>query len=199
MQQNCQVDMLNQIWDIPSNSIRSVLKGHEQDIYSLDFSRDGNKLASGSGDGTTRIWNMADGSCLHVLRTTSVKQKDSGVTSVTISRDGRLVATGSLDKMVRIWDAQTGQLMEELGGHLDSVYSVAFMPNQDLVSGSLDKTIKLWELGTFNKGFAHKNDNPCKMTFLGHKVMYLLEQFSNVCNPLYQYRVGFCAVHCVFP
>lgn len=169
-----------QIWDIPAKRIRNVLRGHEQDIYSLDFSRDGRILASGSGDRTTRIWNMMDGSCQHVLRITDANQKDPGVTSVAISYDGRLVATGSLDKMVRVWDTHTGQLMEQLEGHRDSVYSVAFMPNEnEIISGSLDKTIKLWKLGTtanVNRGFVHSSDrlakNPCKMTFYGHKVRY---------------------------
>lgn len=126
------------------------------------------------------------GKCQHVLRITDVNQKDPGVTSVAISYDGRLVATGSLDKMVRVWDTHSGQLMEQLEGHRDSVYSVAFIPNEnELISGSLDKTIKLWKLGTqgnANRGFVHNissnsdrlaKNNPCKMTFVGHKVILI--------------------------
>ena len=72
---------------------------------------------------------------------------DAGVTSVCISPDGRLVAAGSLDTVVRIWDVATGQLIERLRGHRDSVYSVAFTPDgRGLVSGSLDKTLKYWDL-----------------------------------------------------
>ena len=72
---------------------------------------------------------------------------DAGVTSVCISPDGRLVAAGSLDTVVRIWDVQTGQLVERLKGHRDSVYSVAFTPDgKGLVSGSLDKTLKYWDV-----------------------------------------------------
>lgn len=74
---------------------------------------------------------------------------DAGVTSVAISPDGRLVAAGSLDTVVRLWDVATGQLLERLRGHKDSVYSVAFTPDgRGLVSGSLDKTLKYWELNT---------------------------------------------------
>lgn len=147
--------------------------GHEQDIYSLDFSRDGRILASGSGDTTTRIWNMAEGGvCMHVLAKADAGQKDPGVTSVAISHDGRLVATGSLDRMVRVWNAQSGQLMEQLEGHRDSVYSVAFMPGEaELVSGSLDKTVKLWKLGAnVNRPASSAPRIPCRMTFVGHKV-----------------------------
>lgn len=72
---------------------------------------------------------------------------DAGVTSVCISPDGRLVAAGSLDTIVRIWDVATGQLVERLKGHRDSVYSVAFTPDgRGLVSGSLDKTLKYWDV-----------------------------------------------------
>ncbi|KAG2186264.1 hypothetical protein INT43_002702 [Umbelopsis isabellina] len=161
------------IWDISKRRIRNVLTGHEQDIYSLDFSRDGRIVVSGSGDRTARIWSMADATCLHILRINENDQKDPGVTSVAISPDNRLVAAGSLDKMVRVWDVQTGQLVDRLEGHKDSVYSVAFMPDgKTIVSGSLDKTLKLWQLGVNdNRGYAGDRDrkNPCKQTFTGHK------------------------------
>ncbi|KAI9317623.1 WD40-repeat-containing domain protein [Dichotomocladium elegans] len=172
------------IWDIASGRIRNRLTGHEQDIYSLDFSRDGRIVVSGSGDRTVRIWSMADSSCMHTLTITDQDQKDPGVTSVAVSPDGRRVAAGSLDKMVRVWDIQTGEALERLEGHKDSVYSVAFMPDgRTLVSGSLDKTLKLWQLGTNEgRGFGVERDRsrgPCKMTFTGHKDFVL----SVACTP----------------
>ena len=39
-----------------------------------------------------------------------------------VSPDGKLVAAGSLDTMVRVWNVQTGQQVERLKGHKDSVY-----------------------------------------------------------------------------
>lgn len=41
---------------------------------------------------------------------------------MTVSPDGKLVAAGSLDTMVRVWNVQTGQQIERLKGHKDSVY-----------------------------------------------------------------------------
>lgn len=124
---------------------------------------------------------------------------DAGVTSVCISPDGRLVAAGSLDTIVRIWDVQTGQLVERLKGHRDSVYSVAFTPDgRGLVSGSLDKTLKYWDVRPILRardgpGGANGSAGPsgsivksgagavggkdggdkgstCTMNFVGHKV-----------------------------
>jgi len=39
-----------------------------------------------------------------------------------VSPDGKLVAAGSLDTMVRVWNVTTGQQLERLKGHKDSVY-----------------------------------------------------------------------------
>ncbi|KAG1560470.1 hypothetical protein G6F49_002675 [Rhizopus delemar] len=157
------------IWDIAKKRIRGVLTGHEQDIYSLEFSRDGRILVSGSGDRTARIWDWQSLRCLHELRINDADQQDLGVTSVATSPDSRLVAAGSLDKVVRVWDAHTGQLLERLEGHKDSVYSVAFMPDgKTLVSGSLDKTLRMWQLGAGERGY-ERNKNACIQVFSGHK------------------------------
>jgi glucose repression regulatory protein TUP1 len=150
--------------------IRHTFHGHEQDIYSLDFARNGRHIASGSGDRTVRVWDIESGQ--NVL-TLSI---EDGVTTVAISPDGKLVAAGSLDKSVRVWDANTGYLIERLegpDGHRDSVYSVAFSPNgRELVSGSLDKTIKMWELHTTRgvPSITGTTRGKCTKTFEGHKV-----------------------------
>jgi len=161
------------VWDIQTRTIKHTFSGHEQDIYSLDFARNGRHIASGSGDRTVRMWDIESG---QQVLTLSI---EDGVTTVAISPDGQYVAAGSLDKSVRVWDSRSGYLVERLDGiegHRDSVYSVAFAPNgRDLVSGSLDKTIKMWELtppkgmlpGTGPKG------GKCVRTFEGHKVILL--------------------------
>ena len=164
-------DIFQKVWDIQAGTIRRTFTGHEQDIYSLDFSRNGKNIASGSGDRTVRVWNMDNG------REELNLSIDDGVTTVAMSPDGQYVAAGSLDKSVRVWEVRTGYLIERLDGpegHKDSVYSVAFAPNgRDLVSGSLDKTIKMWELGD-NRGMMSgpgPRGGKCIRTFEGHKVI----------------------------
>lgn len=158
----------DKVWDIPSRTIKHTFSGHEQDIYSLDYSRTGRHIASGSGDRTVRLWDVEAG------HNVSIFSIEDGVTTVAISPDGRYVAAGSLDKSVRVWDANTGDVVERLqgvDGHRDSVYSVAFAPNgRDLVSGSLDKTIKLWELPPRNNASGAGLRGRCIRTFEGHKV-----------------------------
>ncbi|PIL25898.1 transporter [Ganoderma sinense ZZ0214-1] len=168
------------IWDIQKKRIRTVFEGHQQEIFSLDFSRDGRFMVSASRDRTARIWDMNDPSG-HLCKVLSIPETDgidAGMTSVRISPDGRLVAVGSLDTVVRIWDVQTGQLVESLKGHRDSVYSVAFTPDgHGLVSGSLDKTVKYWDIRPILRG--PEDAGPSRlsgsstMNFTGHKDLVL--------------------------
>ncbi len=164
-----------QVWDIQTRTIRNTFAGHEQDIYSLDFARDGRTIASGSGDRTVRLWDIETGGNILTLTI------EDGVTTVAISPDTKYVAAGSLDKSVRVWDIAHGYLVERLegpDGHKDSVYSVAFSPSgKDLVSGSLDKTIKMWELTT-PRGLPNQGPKGgrCVKTFEGHRVGLSVER-----------------------
>jgi len=143
---------------------------------------DGRLIFSGSGDKTVRIWDMVDGtSKVLTINNHDSLNNDAGDISVAISPNGQYVAAGSLDAVLRIWDVQTGQLVERLRGHRDSVYSVAFTPDgKGLVSGSLDKTLKFWDVSALGGGpgaVAKRNKDgkredkgsPCTMNFTGHK------------------------------
>jgi transcription initiation factor TFIID subunit 5 len=44
------------LWDLGSGKAIKRLSGHTAVPYSLEFSRDGNVLASGGADGTVRVW-----------------------------------------------------------------------------------------------------------------------------------------------
>ena len=41
-----------------SGNLKATLTGHIGSIFDLDFSPDGNSLASGSNDGTIRLWDV---------------------------------------------------------------------------------------------------------------------------------------------
>ncbi|KAK4701398.1 general transcriptional corepressor TUP1, partial [Phenoliferia sp. Uapishka_3] len=170
-------DRVVRIWNIAQKRISKVFTGHKSEIYSLAFSPDGRRLVSGSGDKTARIWDMETGACVYTLSIDDVTVSengpvDAGVTSVVMSPDGKYLAAGSLDTVVRVWDAATGQLLDKLKGHKDSVYSVAFSPDgKFLVSGSLDKTLKMWDMGMVNRtmGPGEESKIMCMTTLQGHK------------------------------
>lgn len=175
------------LWNIPEKRMIRTWNGYDT-IYSLEFTRDGTKIVSASGDNKARIWDVETGTLLHTLESVSPSSGLSntssntntnegsardGLTSVTISPDGRYIATGSLDRVVRLWDAETSILIASFEGHTDSVYSVAFSPDgKTLASGSLDKTIKLWDVT------AAGSARGCKTTLNGHQNFVLSVAYS---------------------
>ncbi|MFM7426736.1 MAG: NACHT domain-containing protein [Elainella sp.] len=77
------------------------LEGHQGRIWSLDYSPDGQFLASGSDDQTIRFWQTGTGRSLKVLR-----GQTGPVRLVKFSPDGQLLASNSGDQTVKLWDVR---------------------------------------------------------------------------------------------
>ena len=108
-------------------------------IYSVDFSKDGDKIVSGSYDRSVQVWDTSTGVELQRL-----KGHTGLVNSVAFSFDGIHIVSGSDDESVRVWDASTGAALQELNGHTSTVKSVAFSYDGTLiVSGSADMSVRV--------------------------------------------------------
>jgi len=124
-------------------TLQRTLIGHTSSLNSVSYSPDGNYLASGSSDGTIKIWNVNDGSLIRTLT-----GHIGYVYSVSYSPDGNYLASGSIiDGTIKIWNVNDGSLIRTLTGHTNGVNSVSYSPNGNYIaSGSYDKTIKIWNV-----------------------------------------------------
>ena len=74
----------------------------------LSFSPDGTTLASGSDDGTVRLWDVE-------TRNTAILSGHMTLSSVVFSPDGTTLASGSW-RAVELWDIATKRSIATLGG-----------------------------------------------------------------------------------
>ncbi|WP_399067454.1 nSTAND1 domain-containing NTPase, partial [Streptomyces winkii] len=147
------------LYAAPAFPLRSRLAGHRWPVGSVAFSPDGDSLATGSDDGTARLWGVESGK---VRATFKSHDESANVSSVAFSPDGDSLATGSDDGTARLWGVESGKVRATFKSHDESanVSSVAFSPDGDsLATGSDDGTARLWGV----------ESGKVRATFKGHK------------------------------
>ncbi|KAK7031431.1 chromatin associated protein [Favolaschia claudopus] len=143
------VDAIVRIWSVVTGALVEQLRGHQDSVYSVVFTRDGHGIVSGSLDNTLKYWDLRGGKA----------RKDGGkptpctinflghkdyVLSVAVSHDSQWVVSGSKDRGIQFWD-QNGVVQCMLQGHKNSVISISLGSMDNLLaSGSGDNLARIW-------------------------------------------------------
>jgi len=124
-----------------------TLTGHTDYVKSVTFSSDGKWLASGSDDGTVRLWDTATGKELRSLWSYS-----KGISGVALSPDGKALAGAAADGAVKVWDPSTGRELHFFAPPdperpvRGSLVGIAFSPDgKRLAWGSPSGAVWLWD------------------------------------------------------
>lgn len=116
-----------------------ALRGHEKGVFCLVV-LGLNRVISGSGDRSIRIWDLTTREAVRVL-----VGHDDAVTGLA-SISSRVIASASQDHTIKLWDLETGGLLSNL--HLDTgLSSLAAMPDgRTLVAGDAAGTMHFLRL-----------------------------------------------------
>jgi pleiotropic regulator 1 len=128
-------------WHAPWKLMR-VISGHLGWVRSLAVEPNNQWFASGAGDRTIKIWDLATGN-LRLTLTGHI----STVRGLAVSpRHPYLFSCGE-DKMVKCWDLETNKVIRHYHGHLSGVYTLALHPTLDvLVTGGRDGVARVWDM-----------------------------------------------------
>ena len=134
-------DSMIRVWS-KDGKLLIEIKGHDNSVNSLCWSKDGAHIFSGSADGTIRKWQLIDGKEVFVLR-----GHTRPVTSICVSSDQCHLVSASLDYSVRVWNLKTNHQVGESLLHDDQLLTVVLSSDgRCIASAGLDKKIYIWSL-----------------------------------------------------
>ncbi len=147
-----------------SGAVRSF-PGHNNTVWSVAITPDGQRIVSGSADNSARVWDMSSGK--ELIR---FEGHQGCVFSVAISPDGRQVLSGSGDMDARnfdkgrwrvcLWDLESGKELHRLDGKQDAVATVAFSADgRRAMIATYQGSILLWDIGQW-KEIVRCTDSP---------------------------------------
>ncbi|KAJ8899164.1 hypothetical protein K2173_011951 [Erythroxylum novogranatense] len=123
-----------------------ILTEHKDEVWFVQFSNNGEYLASSSSDCTAIIWKLTEGGRLIYRHTLRSHQKP--VSFVSWSPDDRKLLTCGNGEVLKLWDVETGRCKRTFGDNGFIVSSCAWFPDsKQFVCGSCDaqKCICIWD------------------------------------------------------
>ncbi len=120
------------IWQVADGKMQQAFTHvHSDEVFGVDFSADGNLLASGAADKFMKVLDLATGKVLKTF-----EGHNHHVLGVSWNQDGRTLASAGADDVIKVWDFVTGERKKTIEGFGKEVTSIGFVgiTDQALVS-----------------------------------------------------------------
>ncbi|XP_030827783.1 WD repeat-containing protein 86 isoform X1 [Camarhynchus parvulus] len=173
-----------------SGSAVKVCTDHQGGINWLSLSPDGQRLLTGSEDGTARLWSTADSQCHGHFQAALSRScfNPEEVTSATECTDpfisgyitfchleNEAAFTCSADHTIRKWDVVTGQCLAIYRGHT-SIVNRILVAKDYLFSGSYDRTARCWSVDKEKQIQEFRGHRNCVLTLAHYSSRDVLEE-----------------------
>jgi len=141
-------DYFIRIFNVRDYELKHEIQAHQNSVFAVRYSSDGNYLFSGSRDAHLKAWDVKSNYSL----AEDVAAHLYAINHLTFSPDGNFLATASMDKSIKVWDTKDLRLLKVIdkgrhAGHGTSVNKLLWTSfNNQLVSASDDRTISAWDL-----------------------------------------------------
>ncbi|GAP93038.1 putative wd-repeat protein [Rosellinia necatrix] len=134
----CKLPQMDRSWSPNFTTFR----GHKDRVSSISITSDSRVLASGSNDGTVRIWDTETGTTQHVF---GVREGTySYVTLVALTP--RIVAAGSDNCPVILWNILTGREVGELPAYTKGADALCLSPDSGKVAVGVCSKVYVWSI-----------------------------------------------------
>jgi len=136
------VDRTCRMWDLREDGCKQIWWGHELDINSINFHKNGNNFVTCSEDKTMRLWDIrADQEIAQYKAPTP----NSTFTCCGISVSGRLIFASSDDASIHYWDLLGGAHQGQMTGHENRITQISVADNGNgIISSSWDTKVICW-------------------------------------------------------
>ncbi|MGB7339294.1 MAG: protein kinase [Phototrophicaceae bacterium] len=137
-------DSTVRLWNMETGALIATLEGHTAPVRTLDFALDGQSLASAGEDGTIIIWDV-EARVIERRIDNTLNDRVLTTYDLDFNNAGTRLITGTDDNAVRIWDVATGEVILEMLGHNNWVWSVQYDPTEAaIISADDDGVLFFW-------------------------------------------------------
>ncbi len=161
------------LWDFDTGDLIHTLDGNPEHVRSIDFSPDGDMLASTGNNVEYYLWDVKSGA---LLESHDLSNYSAWGLAVRFSPDGKKFVLSKVYGFIDLTDLETGGILTTFSGHKNDVDGIEFSPDgSKLITGAatyFDFSVRLWDVTNGTQ-------------------IYILDQASSTSNNWLESVVGF--------